>query len=435
MVIAMSLPSQHLIAELKDLPIPQEPHPEKHGPERYSRRRFRVLLADNAPLILDTTRDYFESTEFDIIAVGSEQAARLLINFMSHALDAIVLDGRLTDDAAPEDRSGYELAVEMLDRLDYLPPIIIYSLYLSGEELERKGITFVLKDETDRIVEEVRAAIGRRRFRPQRRMSPGGAMPPVVILDDQGGGADLIRKELGRHDIDAETCADLTALLEAAPNLPSAMFILDVDGPERAERLEAIRRLKRLSEQTFYVVALVGREELKQEAAQAGPDVILVKDSVEADALDIVTRMAQHRMAMDRAAAEAAQRRLSQGRYKKLVTQLREVKESPERGMSAPAETVQQALNAAFLDPAEQFVLVSLHTQMLSAGGGAPDPATVDLCIEGASMLAAGDTSAADARAWLKRAQRYSPDFTLSWLDEEFYDDPDEDEDEEEDGD
>lgn len=433
MVVAMSIPSQHLIAEPQDLVITREPHPRKHDPEKYGRRRFRVLLADNAPLILDTTRDYFENTEFDIITVESAQAARLLINFMAHALDAIVLDGRLTNDADPEDRSGYDLAVEMLDRFGYLPPIIIYSLYLRGEELERDGITFVLKDETDSIVDAVRAAIVKGRFRPQRRMSLEGAMPPVVILDDQSGTADLLRDELGRHDIDAETCADLEALLEAAPNLQSAMFILDVDGPERAERLEAIRRLKGLPGQTFYVVALVGREELKQEAAQAGPDVILVKDSAEADALDIVTRMAQHRMAMDRAAAEAAQRRRSRLWYEKLLRQLREVKETPEMGMSAPAETVQQALNAAFLEPAEQFVLVSLHTQMLSSGGGAPDPATIDLCIEGASMLAAGDTSAADARAWLERAQRYSPDFTLSWLDEEFYDDPDEDDDEDDD--
>jgi hypothetical protein len=42
-------------------------------------------------------------------------------------------------------------------------------------------------------------------------------------------------------------------------------------------------------------------------------------------------------------------------------------------------------------------------------------------------MLADDRVRVADARAWLGRAQRHSPDFTLSWLDEEFYDDPEED--------
>jgi hypothetical protein len=96
--------------------------------------------------------------------------------------------------------------------------------------------------------------------------------------------------------------------------------------------------------------------------------------------------------------------------------------------MGAAAETVQRALNWPFLMPQEQHVLTALYMQMLAAGGRAADPRTIDLCVEGASMLADDRAKGADVKAWSERARRHSPDFTLAWLDEEYFDDdPEED--------
>jgi DNA-binding NarL/FixJ family response regulator len=414
----MSIPYPHLIAELKAVPTARKTRPEKQGPNPCGHSRRRLLIADNDSLVLDTTRDFFEDTEYDIITVKSAQAARLISYFMAQDLDAVILDGRLTDDAEPNDRSGYALANEMLDSFEYFPPIIIYSLYQRPGEPERDGITFVLKDGTDRIVDEVGTAIEKGRFRPQARVSPRGATPPVVILDDQRGAADLLRRELGNYDIDAATCADLNALIEAAPRLPSAVFIVYVDGPER---LEAIRRLKRLPGQTSYVAAFVDREEQKKEAAQVGPDVILVKDSAETDALELDTRMRLYRIESAQAALGRPVTKLALIYYKKLVEQLEEIKESPGYGMAEPLRTVGRALDLPSLTAQEQLVLTSLDTWMRTVGARPADDSTIQLCIDGAKMLADERASRSDVRGWSERALRHSPDFAPLWVSEEAF--------------
>lgn len=428
----MSTTSLHLSAKFKDIIVEDPVTPDDHTLIARGRRRFRVLIADNDEPTLRVTKDHFEVRGFDTITVRSAHAARLVIQFHADDLDAIILDLRLTEDKNQWDRSGYTVAVEMLERFGYLPPVVIFSVVEDERgEFQRPGITFVSKRKEgyEVLTRSVIEAIRLRESSTRRRARPSYSTTPVVILDDQGGAAPPLLEELGNQGIYAQPCPDLRALLDAAPHLPAAMFIIDIDGARRGERLDAIRRLRELQEesgQTFYVAAFASRAESKQEAAQAGPDVFLVKDTPETDALEIVTRMAQHKRALERMTAESAQRRLAGRWYEELVRQLREVRDSPERGLASATEIVQRALNMAFLEPLEQLVLTSLYTQMLSSGGRMLDAGTVDLCVEGAQMLTDDGARGADVHGWLERAQRHSPDFTLSWLDEEFYDDPEE---------
>jgi len=412
------------------------PHPLIVGP--YTRKtdpgvrhsdRFLVLFADNDPFTLRTALDYFENSEFDIITVGSEQAARILIDLNADALDAIVLDGRLTDDENDMDRSGYELAAEVSARFPDPPRVLIFSRYEDSREgeVERDGIIFVSKYAGyagyEVLMEELRKLINLRMSdAPHTTHRPISQPPPVIILGGEADDADRLRAELMKYDIYAVHCTDLSVLQEIAPHLPPAMIVVDLDASRPSEGVEAIRSLKKLQEESgrpFYVVTLSGHEEVRHEAAQVGAQVFLLKASSEIDALELITRMAQYKMELERAVA--AEQLAAQG-YQKLLGQLEEVRESPERGMSAPLEMVRRALNWSFLMPKEQLVLSSLYTQMLAARERTVDAATIDLCIEGAAMLAADRARAADVRQWLERARRHSPDFTLVWLDEEVFD-------------
>ncbi|HEX8501806.1 MAG TPA: hypothetical protein VF659_14580 [Pyrinomonadaceae bacterium] len=378
------------------------------------------------------TRQFFEKEGFLTIPVGTREAAKAILEFNINSLDAVILDVRLTYEDKPEDVSGYELALETLDRFpNDAPPIVMYSLY-TDELHERDGIIFVSKKERRKVLmEKVMEQINLRRTARRPAPRPSHANPPVIVLSGQPDGAERLLAELKRHEVEALPCPGVTAALEVAPHLPSPVFVIDLDACGPGVGLEAIRLLKMTQEAVghpFYVAALGEREDSRREAAQAGADVFLVKDSAETDALELITRIAQHKIQIERAAATKTQTQLAVRWYEELVRQLRELRKSPARGMGAAAETVQRALNWPFLMPQEQHVLTALYMQMLAAGGRAADPRTIDLCVEGASMLADDRAKGADVKAWSERARRHSPDFTLAWLDEEYFDDdPEED--------
>lgn len=411
-----------------------EPYTRGLGSELEQGRRFRILFADNDRDTRQTIQSYFLDSEFDIITVSSTHAARLIIYFDGESLDAIILDGRLTNDDEPLDRSGYELGEDLVAQLVNLPPIIIHSRY-DDRRHEQNELIFISKFEKWRIVPLVREEI--RRSVRRRRSGPWRASLPVVIFDDESGAAEQLRLELARHDIIALPCPDLSAMLEAAPYLPSAMFVIDLDAEEgaRAERLDAVRRLCNLREESghnFYVTVLAGHGDVIREAEQAGADVPLVKHSAEDDAQEISMVMAQQKMEVDRAAASARQRLLTERWYPRLVDQLNEVRKHPELGMATPAAIVERALNWPLLTPEEQLILTSLYTQMFACGAGAASDEVIDLCIEGASMLANNRAQGADVHEWVERATRRSPDFTLAWFKEQYlketFDDDEEDE-------
>ncbi len=397
-------------------------------------RKPQVLIADNSGGALRTTQEFFEDEGVNTIALQSLEAAKLVIFFNIRVLDAIVLDGRLTDDEEPRDRSGYDLALETFNQYEDCPPIIIYSRYDDRPrfDIDWDVIPFVSKDQSRKVlVNTVRERIKRRQLDsqsggPRSADIPAHLSPPYIILDAPGGDAYRLAAALKRYDIQAHTCPSVSALAEAAPYLPPAMYIIDFGACEREEGMKAIRSLKE-SRDSFlpaYVVALADDDEFGYDAAQSGADFFKVKESAETDALELILRMSQH-------AAQLLQTRLVEIRYKQLIRHLRQIRESGAHGMAAPIKTVELTLDGPLLLPEEQLVLTALYTQMLSIGEGEADAGTIELCLEGAEMLANDRGQRSDVHEWVERATQHSPNFTLAWFKEEFLEERYEDDGEE----
>jgi CheY-like chemotaxis protein len=92
-----------------------------------------VLIADNNPTALMTSSEYFTQEGVNVIAAKTLDEAHLILKHGRHKLDAAILDGRLTEDEDDKDRSGWELAEEILTDESGPPlPIFIYSRFLEG---------------------------------------------------------------------------------------------------------------------------------------------------------------------------------------------------------------------------------------------------------------------------------------------------------------
>jgi len=421
------------------IPTTQNESHVGHPNRSDSTRKYLVLIADNSDSALRTTREYFKEVGCDTIAVRSREAAKLIIDYNANSLDAIVLDRRLTCDDDAKDSSGRELAREARREFGELFAIVVYSRQdedhqsdpdtPAGENDPHDEIIYMSKEEhrgvlVDKVFQliQLRASTSHRRLR-----LPIHLPPPVIILEDAEASSDSLQAELIARHVHARPLSNLDDLLTVAHHLPSATFIIDLDACERkgrAERgVEAIRALKSLEDATgrsFYVAALASGEEFMSMTLEASADDFLVKDkdSAETDALELDARMRLHKIESDQIALAKPVTKLALIYYKKLVEQLREIKESPERGMASPLRTIGRALNLPSLTPQEQLVLTSLHTQMLTIGARAADARTLDLCIEGAMMLADNRASRADVRGWSERALRHSPAFALTWVSE-----------------
>ena len=419
------------------IPTTQNEQHVGHPDRSDSTRKYRVLITDNSDSALRTTREYFEEAGCDTIAVRSREAAKLIIDYNANSLDAIVLDRRLTRDDDAKDSSGRELARETRREFGELFAIVVYSRQNEGHQSDPDmsaggddppdEIIYMSKEEHRRVlVDKVFQRIQRLALSSHRRPRlPIHLPPPVIILEDVGAASDGLQTELMARNVHARPLTNLDDLLTVAHHLQSATFVVDLEACERkggaGRGIKAIRSLKSLedvTERSFYVAALAGGEEFMSVALEAGADDFLVKDSAETDALELDTRMRLHRIESDQTALARPVTQLALIYYKKLVEQLREIKESPGHGMAAPLRTVGRALDLPSLTPQEQLVLTSLHTQMLAVSARAADARTIDLCIEGAMMLADDRAARAVVRGWSERALNHSPDFALDWVSE-----------------
>jgi CheY-like chemotaxis protein len=409
----------------------EEPHVE-HPNSPESTREYQVLIADNSESALFTTTEYFEEAGCNTISVRSREAAKIIIEYNAHSLDAVVLDRRLTRDDDAKDSSGRELACETRREFGELFAIVIYSrqdeglqpgshapggagdspdeiIYMSKEE--HRG---VLVDKVFQRIQDIALTYHKRPRLPIH-------LPPPVIILEGGGAASSLRAALLAHNVHARPLTSLDDLLTVALHLPSATFILDLDACEHTGGIEAVRSLKSLEDSTrrpFYVAVLASGEEFMSMVVEAGADGFIVKDSAETDALKLDTVMRLHKIETDQAALVKPVTELALLYYKKMVEQLREIKASQGHDMVEPLRTLRRALDLPSLTAQEQLMLTSLHTQMLALGARGADARTVDLCIEGAEMLADARASHADVSGWNERALRHSPDFAPTWVSE-----------------
>lgn len=251
---------------------------------------------------------------------------------------------------------------------------------------------------------------------------------PLVIFEDSLPSAQRLSAELLKWNIVVSAiCDSLPKLREQVSKFSSAMFAIDVDmGANRHEEgIEAIRLLRKAEREfnsSFYVAVLTSHEEFKLKAAQVGANVFLEKSTIQTDALELVTRMLQYQRDMEQIAPDKPQTQLALREYEELARQLKAVKKSPARGLEMPIKTVQRALSWPFLMPNEKLVLTALYTQLRSASEHSVDQKTIDLCLKGVNLLTKDRARNSSVKEWLESARRHSPDFTLSWLDEDFFD-------------
>src|SRR5215210_7913464 len=74
-----------------------------------------LLIAENNPTALETSKEYFIRYEGPrVIPAETPGEARILLKHGKEKPDAVILDARLTDDKDDMDRSGLDLAEELV---------------------------------------------------------------------------------------------------------------------------------------------------------------------------------------------------------------------------------------------------------------------------------------------------------------------------------
>ena len=397
-----------------------------------------ILIAENNQHTLRTTTRVFASKGFEPIPARNLQEARQFAYEMNERLAAIVLDNRLNNDSDVRDRSGVELAYELRSK-GVTHPIVIYTTFIDSRghamgvpspSINGDPVDFPTVSKRDgpiKLVETVSKEISLYRSsatsvvevvaRPE---------PPVVVFGARSRTTAQLMKELQNWELKTSLHTDLAALRNAAAGLRAALFAVFLDGRKHAESIEAIRflgKFRKTSGRPFYIAAFGAREGSRRQADEAGADITVRRVSADVDAGELAIRMSQLNVMMDKAEGEERQARHALQLYKDLGRQLTALKEAPRSGMSTPLDIVEHAMGWPFLRPGEKLVLSSLYTRMLAAEGDGADAETLDLCVQGADLLARNRASGVDVQAWADRVRRHPSDFTLSWLDEEFYDD------------
>lgn len=399
----------------------------------------QILIAENNQVTLRTTAAVFKKVGFDPIPASSPDEARRLAYQKHKDLAAIVLDNRLLNDKDAFDRSGEDLAKELRASGVKLGPIVIYTTFVPGRphapvaarpaatQADAGGFPTVWKgDGPKKLVETVNELITLyRRSEPQTRGVARTDEPPVVVYGASARDGAQFRAQLLKKGIRVHLRNDLPGLREAADSLHSALFAVIVEARTHAEGIEAVRLLaeaRRTYRRPFYVVAFGAREELKLQASQAGADLPLRKVSPEKAARILTTRLSQLKIRIEEEVGDEAQTQLLVPEYQELSKLLRAATGSRGRKFSAALDIIEFAMGQPFLKPGEKLVLSSLYAQILTAEGGDAAPQTLDICIEGADLLARDRASGAGVREWAERARGHEADFAFGWLDEEFYD-------------
>jgi CheY-like chemotaxis protein len=381
---------------------------------------LQILVAENDPETMRTTIEALEN-DFQIILATNLDEARVAVK--SHpVLAAILMDGRLDNDRDHKDRSGWELAAEAQSTGVARAPIIVYSQFEQTREeppVPRQHsvphvprITYLEKDaESDalvkRILEEIHLNLQEATNLDQ---IPRYHQPPILAFAPSNG-IGPVAEELRRRGETTQILADLDEL-KAAMNLhPSAVFAVDVADQIGLQAINVLNTQRSNLDQNFYIAALTSGDEIKQDVLHAGVNAFVAKDSPQAVASEIMVRKSEFKIEIER-------KQLALGQYRKLVTQLDDAKRSPSHDISAALQTVQRALDWPFLMLKEKVVLTSLYLRMLAAAEVDIDAETLDICIEGASMLAK-EGAASGLQDWIERAGRHSADFTLTWLDDD----------------
>lgn len=390
---------------------------------------LQILIAENDANFLATTTEFLED-KFETISAKNPDEAKLVVQ-NNPLLAALVIDRRLRDDRDSTDQSGWDVALEARENGPARAPIIMYSTFepTSKSVLEPPGQPAMghlprisdlskgagLEALKGKILEEIHLNL---REASDLRDIPRYHQPPIITFAPHNGVKDLteILKKAGET---AEISADLAELKTAATIYPSAMFVVDVVDDVGIDAIRLLHQSQDISSQNFYIVARTSADEFRNRATQAGVNAFVTKHSPQMDALEVIMRMSEYKIEIEKATAAKPQTQLALLQYGELLTQLREARRSSEYNISAALDIVRKALNWPLLVPEEKLVLTSLYLRMLAASETGLNTEELDICIDGASMLAKDRAATGNVQEWIERARNHSSDFSLGWADED----------------
>jgi DNA-binding response OmpR family regulator len=247
----------------------------------------------------------------------------------------------------------------------------------------------------------------------------------VVVVEDIKDEAKGLKRELEKHAVRVEICANLPELRRVARHLDDAGFAVDIFlGDKREdEGIQAIRELKELEaakKSCFYVAALTSRSEFSEEATKAGADAFLVKTTPRTDALELLARISAHKVANDTKRGESFHAQLATREYKNLCRQLKRIKcgAVDEQQLDVALITIRRAMNWPFLSGNEKLILSGLEQLLSSARGNEQgiDAGFRSLFLFGAKLLGRGKTDQPSVFAWLRQAHLRESDIILKWI-------------------
>ena len=385
---------------------------------------LQVLVAENNPATMRTTVNAL-ADEFEVIKASNLDEARDVVK-SNPVLAAIVMDGRLNKDRDQKDRSGWDLAAEVKSTGVARAPIIMYSQFAAVSEdsapaTDQKSgtqdpqITYVKKSVQDaelvkKILEAIHLHIKRMRNLED---IPRYHQPPLLAYAPNNG-IEPIADELKKRGQPTEIIERLDQLKTAINLHPSAMIAIDVSNQAGIEAIDVVQTQRSNSDQNFYIAALTPGNEISPDLLHPGVNAVVTKDSPQTVASEIMVCKGEFLI-------ELARKQLAFKRYRELVTQLNEARNSDSHDVTKALQIIQRALDWPYLMTYEKMILTALYCRLLAVPKAPMDPKTFDLCIEGASMLAKDRASSGDVRDWSERAGQHSPHFSMTLFDDDAF--------------
>jgi len=239
----------------------------------------------------------------------------------------------------------------------------------------------------------------------------------VIVMEDSQEEGKYLVEELTKRDFKAKLCDNIREVMQIADEIDSAFFAIDIDmGPgRRKEGLDAIEQLKRLGEEAkkqFRVAALTSHAVFRADAAKAGVDDFIIKDSSTKDALELITRALEARLMNQARVVDKHQEELAKTTYASLS---RHLKDSEFR---LALNSVYTAQSWPRLLEKESMLLAVLSSELEAINKGEPREELTSLLQRAASELEQNRARDIDVGSWIIQLRQQGSTVVRQWLDD-----------------
>jgi len=180
--------------------------------------------------------------------------------------------------------------------------------------------------------------------------------------------------------------------------------------------------LKLSDNKAFLIVVLSGRSEYKKDAADAGADIFLVKGaSPRTDALELLQRLAWHKVIRQQSIFEQLQDEISQADYGRLHLMVQACGASDDEvAVERVRSLIKKCLQRPGLSENEKVLLSGLEELARKIRKGTPwNGPQETLALMGSKFLTEKRGKDAPIEEWLCKASDWDSGVVFQWLDEE----------------